>query len=215
MTITKLGHCCLLIETDTKRILTDPGIFTTAEQEAVEQLDAVLITHEHADHLHVESLKRVLAKNPNARVITNAAVGKILAAAGIAFEAIEQRQSTDVNGVSIEGFGDEHAEIYRDYKLVRNTGYMIHDRFFYPGDAFTNPGKPVEILALPVAGPWMRIKEAIDYALALKPTLAFPVHDGILSSVGSAHTAPEEFLGEAGIEFMIPELGTPFETDSS
>lgn len=222
MTITKLGHCCLLVEVDPdatagaggKRILTDPGMFTVEAQEKVDNLDVILITHEHTDHLHVESLKKVIAKNPDARVITNTAVGKILTAEGITFELVEHGQSTAIDGVSIEGFGNEHAEIYGDYGRVQNTGYLIASRLFVPGDAFTNPGKPVEILALPVAGPWMKVKEAIDYALAVKPKLAFPVHDGILSFFVPFHKIPEKFLGEAGIVFTIPELGQPFEIDS-
>ncbi|MBI4032500.1 MBL fold metallo-hydrolase [Candidatus Berkelbacteria bacterium] len=211
MTITKLGHCCLLIDVDGTRILTDPGLFTTEEQETLEDLDLLLITHEHTDHLHVESLKKVLAKNPNARVVTNTAVGKILRAEGITFDVIEHSQSTSIGSISIDGFGNEHAEIYGEYGRVQNTGFLIADRLFVPGDAFTVPGKPVEILALPVAGPWMKVKEAIDYALAVKSKLAFPVHDGMLTSFGSAHSAPEKFLGEAGIQFIIPKIGQPTE----
>lgn len=73
-----------------------------------------------------------------------------------------------------------------------NTGFMFEDRFFYPGDAYTDPGCPVEILALPVSGPWVKIGEAIDYALKLKPKVAFPVHDHF--RYGGSHMAPANVL---------------------
>ncbi|HXK40307.1 MAG TPA: MBL fold metallo-hydrolase, partial [Candidatus Paceibacterota bacterium] len=91
---------------------------------------------------------------------------------------------------------------------VQNTGYLIAEKLFYPGDAFKNPEKLVDVLALPVAGPWCTIPDAIRYALAVKPRVAFPVHDAgvIQERLGSAHGAPAHFLPKHGIEFvpMLP-----------
>ena len=36
------------------------------------------------------------------------------------------------------------------------------------------------MLALPVAGPWMKIADAIDFAKAIKARTAFGVHDGMV-----------------------------------
>lgn len=52
MKITKFGHCCLLIEENGVRILTDPGTYSTQQSE-VKNIDFVLITHEHADHFQL------------------------------------------------------------------------------------------------------------------------------------------------------------------
>lgn len=200
MIIKKLGHCCLIIEIDGIRILTDPGILSTAQNEA-RDIDLILITHEHADHLHIESVKIILGNNPGASIITNLSVGKILGKEGIAYEKVEHGESI-TKGVLIEGFGNEHAEIYKDFSRVQNTGYFIASKLFYPGDAFFVPPKTPEILALPVAGPWMKIKEAIDYAKEVKPKVCFPVHDGIISFISPFHKIPELMLKEVGIEFV-------------
>lgn len=77
MRIKKNGHCCLLVQTPSAVILTDPGMFSS-EQNVLTGIDIVLITHEHADHLHVDSLKEILKNNPSARVITNSSVGMVL-----------------------------------------------------------------------------------------------------------------------------------------
>ena len=63
MTITKIGHCCLLIEFNERKILTDPGTFSSAQNTLI-GIDVVLITHEHADHIHVESLAEIIKNNP-------------------------------------------------------------------------------------------------------------------------------------------------------
>jgi L-ascorbate metabolism protein UlaG (beta-lactamase superfamily) len=207
MKITKLGHCCLVVEPkEGVRIMTDPGDFTKgAEKES--NISAVLITHEHGDHLHVESLKKVLANNPRALVITNTSVGKILDEAGISHQIVEKGAGAQISGVQICSFGDLHAEIYEDLSRVQNTGYMI-DALCYPGDAFESPGHPVDILALPVAGPWMRMKDALEYAKALRPRTSFPVHDAFIHDWASfIYKWPTTVLGPLGIDFQRLELG--------
>ncbi|MBM3232907.1 MBL fold metallo-hydrolase [Candidatus Pacearchaeota archaeon] len=206
MKITKLGHCCLLIETKGLRILTDPGNYSTRQNE-VRNIDLVLITHEHQDHLHMESLKIVLKNCPKAIVVTNDAVGKILEREGIDYEILEHGGQRKYGGIMLEGYGEEHAEIYSTVNPVQNTGYFIDGRLFYPGDAFTDPGKNIDVLALPVAGPWIKISEAIEYALKLRPAKAFPVHDGNLKSPGIAHRLPGEILNKEGIKFIVLEEG--------
>ncbi len=91
MKITKLGHCCLIIEDQGKRILTDPGTYSTLQNE-VKNIDIVLITHEHADHYHLDSLKIVLQNNPNAKIITNSTVGALLEKEGISYSILEHGQ---------------------------------------------------------------------------------------------------------------------------
>ena len=210
MKIKKLGHCCLLIEENDIRVLTDPGSWTIEAQSQVENIDIILITHEHGDHLHIESLKEILSKNPEAVVVTNTSVGKLLDAEKISYQIVEDEQECTI-GIHIQGYGDKHAEIYREMGQVQNTGYFIADKLFYPGDAFYNPNRPVEILVLPVAGSWTNIKTPIEYALEIKPKLAFPVHDGMLKSPGSNHGAPLKFLPENGIEFIAMKDGDSIE----
>lgn len=210
MKITKFGHCCVLIEENGVRILTDPGSYST-QQNTVQSIDVVLITHEHQDHLHIDSLKALLKNNPHAKVMTNKGVGAILEKEGIVFTVVEDGQQVEEQGILIEGFGKDHALIHASIPLIRNTGYFISNRLFYPGDAFTNPGKHIEILALSVAGPWMRLMEAIDYALELKPKMCFPVHDGILKAPGVAHLIPAKILEPKGITFTVLEIDKEYE----
>lgn len=200
MKITKIGHCCLLIEHKGLRILTDPGAWNDLPND-LGRIDLVLITHEHSDHLHIPSLKEALDKNPQAKVIANSAVGKLISTEGIAFTLINNSESITERGVIITGYSQEHAFVYTGIPQVENTGYFVDNKLFYPGDAFINPQQPVEVLALPVAGPWLHISEAIDYAKEIKPKICFPVHDGMLKHMGPFHAIPKMNLESESIEF--------------
>ncbi len=210
MKITKLGHCCLLIETNGVRIVTDPGNYSTA-QDAVTDIDFIVISHEHTDHLHIESVKNLLKNNPQAKIITNASVGKILTKENIPFSVVAHSQSADLKGVSLKGWGTKHAVIYKMLEDTENTGYVFAEKFFYPGDAFTPPNMEIEILALPVAGPWMKLSEAIEYALLVKPKKCFPVHDENLKTYGISHRLPGIELPKSGIEFIPCASGQTLE----
>ena len=208
MKITKLGHCCLLIEINNLVILTDPGAFSSG-QNLITGINIILITHEHTDHLHTDSLKDVLKNNPEAKIFTNSGVGKKLDEMGVPHTILEGRDRVDIQGVSFEAFDGKHEEIFEEIGQVQNTGYFIDNKLFFPGDSFHNPGKPVHILALPVAGPWCKISDAIRYALLIKPMKAFPVHDGMLQAerIGSYHQIPSKVLSDNGIDFIVMNEG--------
>ena len=213
MKINKLGHCCLVVEVDGKRVMTDPGSYIDDKENKIrneeKNIDLIVITHEHPDHLHVESLKIIVANNPNAVIVTNTAVGKILDEAGVTYSKLEDGQNGEYAGVYLEAHGEKHEEIYEEFGQVQNTGYFIGRDLFYPGDAFTNPNKKVDILALPIAGPWMRIKDAIDYTLQLKPRICFPVHEGMMMSdrPGPIYRIPNSVLPKNNIQFKVLEIG--------
>jgi L-ascorbate metabolism protein UlaG (beta-lactamase superfamily) len=207
MKIKKLGHCCIIIETNGKRIMTDPGTYAMEEQLLEKNIHLIVITHEHPDHLHIDSLKKVLQNNPEAVIITNKSVGKLLAEQGLEYQVLDNKVTKQICGVELEAHDCRHEEMFEEMGQVENTAFFIDKRLFYPGDAFYNPGKFVEILALPVAGPWAKIPDAIRYALAVKPKICFPVHDGMLKAFGSAHRLPAEVLTKFDVEFRLLENG--------
>jgi L-ascorbate metabolism protein UlaG (beta-lactamase superfamily) len=198
MHITKLGHCCLVLEVDGVKILTDPGTFTTV-QNSMTGIDVILITHEHADHYHAESVAAVLKNNPGCVVVANAAVAALIAKENIStvVTIVRDGESADIAGIKIEGFGKDHAPIYGEMGKCENTAYMVAQKFYFPGDNFCAPGKAVDVLALPVAGPWMKISDAIDFAKEVKARVAFGVHDGMI------HPNFRGFVGRV-LEMFVP-----------
>jgi len=207
MKIKKLGHSCFVVEPkEGVYVMTDPGAFSPMAKD-VRNISAILVTHEHQDHMHIETLKKVLENNPDAVVITNTAVGKFLDEAGIKYVKIEEGQKYNLNGVNIAGFGNVHAEIYLTYGSFQNTGYMI-DNLCYPGDSLNYPDANVDILALPITAPWMKVKDAVDYAKNINPRIIFPVHDAYIHEWANfIWRVPENILKDFGIEFKKLELG--------
>ena len=180
--------------------MTDPGSYTVEAHSKLENIDYILFTHEHQDHYHLESLKVILENNYQALVYANSSVSELLEKEDIAHKKINHGESITLGEIAVVGIGEKHAEMHSSIPLSANMGFFIDDRLWYPGDAFTDPKREVEILALPVSGPWMKISEAIDYALALKPRIAFPVHDGL--RFGTAHNLPAKILPANHIEFI-------------
>ncbi len=204
MTIKKLGHCCLLIKTNGVTVLTDPGAWSTM-QNTVTGVDIILITHEHQDHFHIDSLNAVLQNNPGAVIVTNNAVGKLLDEQGIAHTIVTDGMTEKIKNVSLTGVGDIHALIHESMPRVENTGYIIDNYLYCPGDAFALPKQQVPVLALPVCGPWMHMSEAISFAESINPKICFPIHDGMLKIFGPFHNVPKMILEKKNIEF-IPML---------
>lgn len=201
MKITKVGHACILVEEGNARFLVDPGEYNVAPP--MDNIDAILITHEHQDHMSVDMIKSVLEKNPHAQVITCAAAAKILDEKGIVSTIFEEGDRMEVKGVWLEAQGEKHALIYGDIPQCQNICFLIADKLFHPGDSFFVPNKPVEVLALPVAGPWMKLAECIDYAKTVKPKVVFPMHDGMMrpERAATSRMFPKMLLEPAGIEF--------------
>lgn len=206
MTITKFGHACLFIREGEARILIDPGSYSSG-YETLTGLDAILVTHEHQDHLNLNGLKQLVSTNPTAAILTVKDAGKMLDGAGITWQELGDGQTTTVKGVTVEGFGKMHAEIYGGQPQADNTGYLIGQRLWYPGDAFTKPPKPVDILALPTGGPWMKISEAIEYALTVKPRIWIPIHDAGYAQPASGYRFMQPILEKAGQSMQVLEPG--------
>ncbi|GAA0264952.1 MBL fold metallo-hydrolase [Cryptosporangium japonicum] len=176
MRFQKFGHACVLVEDADARVLIDPGAFA-AGWEGLRDLTAVLVTHQHFDHLDAERLPGLLAANPDAVVYTDQASAGILAEQGIPAEGVAAGASFALNGLSVEAIGVEHAIIHPDIPIIPNVGFLLGGRFFHPGDALTVPKKPVEILGAPTAAPWLKLWEAIDYVRAVAPRIAIPIHE--------------------------------------
>jgi L-ascorbate metabolism protein UlaG (beta-lactamase superfamily) len=187
MRLTKFGHSCLLFEEGRATMLLDPGMFSEGFEQLV-GLTAVLFTHQHGDHIDMDRLRPLLDRNPGVRVVSDEGTAAPLGEAGVDVEVVREGDAVDVGGVAVMVAGRDHATIHPDIPVIPNVGYLIGGRLFHPGDAFTLLDQPVELLALPASAPWLKASEAIDYLRAVGPKAAFPVHEKVLSSAGTALT---------------------------
>jgi len=183
MRLTKLEHACLILEKDGRKLVVDPGSFT-APLVDLHDVDAVVVTHEHADHWTPDQLTHLLATNPDATVYGPSGVAT--AAEGFDVHVVADGDTVEVGPFTLAFHGSRHAVIHESIPVIDNVGVLVDGSLFYPGDRFTVPPVPVDVLATPVGAPWLKVSEVIDYVAAVKPRLAFPTHEQTLSAPGLA-----------------------------
>jgi L-ascorbate metabolism protein UlaG (beta-lactamase superfamily) len=188
MRLTKLGHACIRIEHQDTVLVVDPGSWT--DPAAVDGATAVLVTHEHPDHLWLDNLRRTAAP-----VFTIDAVARQIAEqdAGVAARVtvVAPGERFDA-GLPVTAVGELHAVIHPDLPRFRNSGYLVEAgdaSVYHPGDALTPPDRPVDVLCVPVHAPWSKISEVIDFARAVGAPRSIGVHDGLLNEHGLALVA--------------------------
>jgi L-ascorbate metabolism protein UlaG (beta-lactamase superfamily) len=212
MRLTKFGHSCLLVEEAGARVLLDPGAFSEGFEE-LDGLTAVCVTHQHGDHLDAGRVRQVLDRNPVVRVVSDEGSAKALGEAGADVEVVHDGDELDLGGLGLAVAGRDHAVIHPDVPVVPNVGFLLGGRLFHPGDAFTVPGRPVELLAVPAAAPWLKLSEAVDYLRRVAPKVAFPVHEKVLSDAGRSihYRQLGQLGGRGGTSFQVLDDGRPVE----
>ena len=203
MKITKYGHACLLVEEGEARILVDPGGYSKGF-EGLTGLNAVLITHQHGDHLSVENIAALAEKNPGLKVFADeGSYAKLDDGSGLDIHAVHAGEEFDVAGVKVKVVGTDHAVIHPTMSGIPNVGYLVARKLFIPGDNFTLPGEPVDVLAFALGAPWSKISEAIDYVLAVHPTVAIPYHDAVLAMPDMYADIVKRFTEPANVELRV------------
>jgi len=185
MQLTHLGHSAVLVETSGIRLLIDPGNFSDAWHDLTD-LDAILVTHLHPDHVDPAHVPALLAANPQARVLVEP--GVIEAVRLDRAEPITADTSVTLGGVTVSAVGGLHAVIHRDIPRIGNVGLVISGEgeptFYHPGDSLAEAPSGVDVLGVPAYGPWAAMKETVDFAREVGATQGFPIHDGLLNERG-------------------------------
>ncbi|KAA5829106.1 MBL fold metallo-hydrolase [Saccharopolyspora hirsuta] len=182
MQITHFGHSCVLVETGSARLLIDPGTFS-ADFEDLRDLDAVLVTHQHFDHLDLDRLPALLAANPNARLVVDPGSAASVEERGLTATTARPGDAIELGGAAVSVVGGAHAVIHPDIPVVDNIGYVVdHGAFYHPGDSFFVPEQRIDVLGLPTAAPWLKLSEAVDFLRAVAPRTAVPIHEAVLAA---------------------------------
>jgi L-ascorbate metabolism protein UlaG (beta-lactamase superfamily) len=183
MRFTKLGHSCVRLEKDGAVLVIDPGGWSDAPA-ALEGASAVLVTHEHPDHLDADAIRAALSADPGVTLWANQSICAQLPEFGDQVHEVQHGDAREVAGFSVHVYGVDHALIHQDIPLVVNTGFLVEGEVFHPGDSYTIPEDPVSTLLVPISAPWLKAGEMIDYFRAVAPARGYAIHDAVLNDNG-------------------------------
>lgn len=177
MDVTRFGHSAVLVEAAGARILIDPGAFSSGATFELTDLDAVVVTHQHPDHLDRDRIDGLIAANPGATLLADPETAGTLTD----WESTGADREVQIGALTLTGVGSQHAQILTSLPRVANVGVLItaagEPTFFHPGDTYEYRPGGVDILALPLSAPWAKISETVDFVKAVAPRTAFPIHD--------------------------------------
>lgn len=173
MRITKYTHACVRLEHEGRVLVIDPG--TWSEPDALRGADAVLVTHEHADHIDVLRLAGL-------GVPVHAPAGADIA--GLEVIRVSAGREFSAAGFRVRATGGPHAVVHGGRPDCVNLGYIVDGAVYHPGDSLHVPEQPVETLLVPAQGSWMKTGEAVDFVNAVRPQRAFAIHDAQLNDRG-------------------------------
>ena len=217
-----LGHSTVLVEMDGVRILTDPllshrlGLLhrhTDAVAHLVEDIDVVLISHAHHDHLHLPSLRRIHGRP---RIIVPRGLGAMCRRTGHdEVMEVAAGERFNVGGVELEALRAEHDGGRRPFgPAAEALGYRIagSSRLYFAGDTdlfaeMAELAGTIDVALLPVWGWGPRLgsghldpRRAAEALLRIKPRVAIPIHWGTFYPFGFARFWPHP-LGDPPHDF--------------
>lgn len=227
MVIEKFLHSCLRVTNGGQRLLTDPGAFCFADgrvkPEDLGPVDVILLTHEHPDHFEPEALRRIVQHQVlNTVILAHPPLADKVRAAGLPCEDITPETTRTIGTFTIEAMDTPHGPLpfpvppHCGYLITGSVKHLVSDTWslYHPGDSLVFPnGRAIDVLALPVAGPWCTVIAAVEAAKALQPKLVFPIHDAIIQPffIDRLHWIVGKGFEGSGIEFRPAVLGTVLE----
>lgn len=176
MNITKYPQSCFILEKNGERIIIDPGNFV-AEKYKIEDLpevEGVLITHRHADHLY-PPLVQALSRDGAVPVIANQDVAEFLGD-DVVTNIVRDEEELGVAGFTVKAYERTHVPMPDGSEGPQNTGFLVDDTFFHGGDTADVSGISAKVAAIPIAGPDISPRDAFRMAEEINPEIAIPMH---------------------------------------
>jgi L-ascorbate metabolism protein UlaG (beta-lactamase superfamily) len=187
MRVTHLGHAALLVEIADSRILVDPGSFSSGFED-LRDLDAIVVTHQHADHLDEDRLPGLLAANRQAAVYADPQSAELLAGTSSDVVVLAEGDHHRAGAATIRPVGRLHAVNHDGVPRCTNVGVVLaadgEPTLYHPGDAYDGEPGDIDVLAVPLSAPWAKVAETIGFVRRVTPRQIIPIHDALLSTAG-------------------------------
>lgn len=220
---TFLGHSTVLLEMGNARILTDPVLLDrisilrravgTLSSEVYRDIDVVVISHLHLDHLDLPSLRRLGA---DTALVVPRGAGRYMRRMGFtSVEELAPGRSLVIDGVEVRATKAEHSGFRPPFgPTAEALGFVFelgNESVYFAGDTDIFPEmadlEGVDLALLPVWGWGPRLgpghmdpERAADALRIIKPRAAVPIHWGTLWPLGMGKVTPNR-LEKPPLEF--------------
>ncbi|HET9721618.1 MAG TPA: MBL fold metallo-hydrolase [Candidatus Saccharimonadales bacterium] len=171
MKVTRYFQSCILIEEGEVRILIDPSGQEKGRVGDFGKLDAILYTHEHMDHFEPDLAQQFA--DAGVTVYANASTAK---QAKSPPQVVTDGQELDIKGLKVQARELPHCLLVDGSTSVQNTGYLVADKLFHPGDGKELAGLQVDTLATPLSGPDISAHDAFAFAKQVSAKNVIPIH---------------------------------------
>jgi L-ascorbate metabolism protein UlaG (beta-lactamase superfamily) len=197
--ITKLTHACVQIAEAGRVVVIDPGIWS--EPGALLGADAVLVTHEHVDHIDPLRLAGVGLPVYLPRGARLQGVDKLHE---LDLHWIDPGDEFTVADFKVRAVGGYHAPVLDGGASCPNVGYVVNDTLYHPGDSLQLPDQPVDVLCVPAQASWLHLRDTIAFAQRVAAPRSFAIHDGQINDRGTG--AVNDWLAEQvpGFRYLAP-----------
>lgn len=174
MKVTRLPQSCLLLEKNNHKIVIDPGthFMQTHTIDELKDVEAVLYTHQHADHYDEHIAQQLLAQG--VALYANAATAQLIDTQKV--HTVMDGDHFTIGTFEVAARELPHCLLPDGNQGPQNTGYVIDGILFHPGDGKELEGLAVDNVALPITGPDISILDAINFARQLDAKVAIPIH---------------------------------------
>ena len=222
MRLTWLGHATALIESDGVRVLTDPvlrdrvghliRIAPAVAPEEVDPVDGILVSHLHADHADIPTLRAVACSGP---VVVPRPAGGWFAGRGVKRVAeVAEGEVIELGALSVRAVHAEHeGRRWPRGPDAPSLGFVIRgsSTIYFAGDTDLYPemadlAGPIDVALLPVWG-WGKSvgaghldpERAAEAVAIIRPRVAIPIHWGslvlprVLRGGTDPHQVPRDF----------------------
>lgn len=213
VSITKYGHSCVLVEYSiaessgsVRTYLFDPGAWSSLDGVTFNNLNAILVSHEHGDHWDEHVLRSLTSAHPDVPIISTPKLVSELQREGF-------RYASSKVPVGLQAFTAPH-EVVTPFGAVtpEQLGVHVLDVYTHPGDSHSFT-ETMPVVGIAVSAPWGSVRRALELILDLKPQYVLPLHDWFLSDDARKWTfnVLAEKCAEAGITFLQPNVGEPIQ----
>lgn len=207
MRITKLVQSTMLIDQGESRLLVDPGKYNIdagVTTDGVGPLDALFITHKHADHFDPD-WTRELHERYRPQIVTNPEIALILGEDGIPSRIFRPGDQVEVGSMTVTATYADHqvrGEVIANFGLIVSDGqtrvYNTSDTGLIEAERIgTDLALGADAMFLPISnrGVVMGIDDALHMVAECRPRIGIPMH--YESPKDAPRVRPEDFVARA------------------